>query len=259
MFEVYKFSQNEILIFLLIIARVSAFLVTWPILSQAQVPRHTKLLLSLLLALMIMPSVDWKALDPRNLEDMFFFLIIKEAFIGIIMGFMAKIFFYTIEACGHIVSDSLGLTSAQVLNPTSENRSSVIEQFYLVLVTVFFLMINGHHYFLSAMFESFKIVPVTKLSVSLHFLQNGGEYLQMVVVMGLKFAAPVFASLFAMNIAMGVIVRAVPQMNVLITGISVNILFGLFVMFISLPMMISGMPEFFETVLSKMFDLLKGL
>jgi len=259
MFEIYKFTQNEILVFLLILARVSAFLVTWPILGQAQVPHHTKLLLSLLLALMIMPTVSWNQIDPKHLEDMFFLIIIKEVFVGILLGYMAKIFFFTIEACGHIVSDSLGLTNAQVLNPTAEMRTSVLEQFYIILVTIFFLTINGHHYFLSAMFESFKIVPVTKLTVSLDFLQHGGEYLQMIVVMGLKFAAPVFASLFAMNIAMGVVGRAVPQMNVLITGISVNILFGFFVMFISLPMMLSGLPEFFDVVLFKIFELLKGL
>ncbi|MGE3974458.1 MAG: flagellar biosynthetic protein FliR [Bdellovibrionales bacterium] len=259
MFEIYKFSESEILVFLLILARISAFLVTWPILSQTQVPQHTKLLLSLLLAFMVMPATNIKAIDPRHLEDAFILLIMKEVFVGIILGFLAKMFFYTIETCGHIVSDAIGLTNAQVLNPTSDVRSSVIEQFYIILVTVFFLLINGHHYFLTALFESFRLVPVSQTSISFGFLANSGEYLQTIMLMGLKFAAPVFASLFAMNIAMGVIGRAVPQMNVLITGVSVNILFGLFIMFISLPMILSNLPEYMDQVLSKIFDVLKGL
>jgi flagellar biosynthetic protein FliR len=259
MFEIYRFSQTEIMIFLLIIARVSAFLVTWPILSQAQVPRHVKLLLSILLALMVMPAVPWREIDPKHLEDMFIMMIVKEAFVGVLLGFLAKLFFYTIEACGQIVSDAMGLGNVQVLNPTSDIQSTVIEQFYLVLVTVFFLLINGHHYFLQALFQSFQIVPVSKISVSLVGLQNAGQYLQFVVEMGLKFAAPIFASLFALNIAMGVIGRAVPQMNVLITGVSINLLFGFFVMIISLPMIFNTMPEMFDQVLAKMFEVLKGL
>jgi len=259
MFEVYHFSQTEILAFLLVLARISSFFVTWPVLSMGNVPQYVKILFSLAVSLVLFPLVGWKNLEPKVIENVYIFLIVKEVFVGILMGFVARIFFFAIESCGQMVSDAMGISSAQVLNPMADTRTTIIEQYYLIFVTMFYLLINGHHYFVAALFKSFELVPVSSLGVSLMNLQFGGEILQSVVTMGLKFAAPIVVSLFAMNIALGVIGRAVPQMNVLITSLSVNILLGIFIMFVSLPMLIDSLPVFLNETIQRVFEVLKAL
>jgi flagellar biosynthetic protein FliR len=258
MFEIYHFSQLEILAFLLVLARISAFFVTWPVLSMGHVPGFAKILFSFAVALVMFPLVAWNKLDQRTVEDLYIFLLMKEAFVGVVLGFTTRIFFFAIESCGHMAADAMGLTSAQVLDPMVESRTSVIEQFYTIFVTMFYLLINGHHYFVSGLFKSFEMVPVNGLGVSLLSLGQSGEFLQSIFVIALKLAAPIVVSIFAMNIALGVIGRAVPQMNVLITSLSVNILLGLFLMFISLPLVLDSLPGFLNQTLEGVFAVLKA-
>jgi flagellar biosynthesis protein FliR len=259
MLEVYHFSEIEILAFLLVLARISAFFVTWPVLSMGNVPAYVKVLFSLAVALILFPLVGWKTMDPQFLQNQFIFLIVKEVFVGVLMGFVARSFFFAIEAGGLMISDALGLSNAQILNPVADARTTVIEQFYMILVTMFYLLINGHHYFVAGLFKSFELVPVNQLTVSLMTLGHGGELVHAIVLMGLKLAAPIVISLFAMNIALGVVGRAVPQMNVLTTSLSVNVVLGLFLMFISLPMAISVLPSFLDEAVERVFIMLKAL
>lgn len=259
MLEVYHFSEIEILAFLLVLARISAFFVTWPVLSMGNVPPFVKALFSLAVTLILFPLVGWRSIDPQFLQNEFIFLVVKEVFIGVVMGFVARSFFFAIEAGGQMISDALGLSNAQILNPVADARTTVIEQFYMILVTMFYLLINGHHYFVAGLFKSFEMIPVNQLTVSLSSLGHGGELVHAVVVMGLKLAAPMVISLFAMNVALGVVGRAVPQMNILTTSLSVNVVLGFFLMFISLPMAISSMPSFLDEAIERVFALLKAL
>jgi flagellar biosynthetic protein FliR len=259
MLEIYHFSQTEIMAFLLVVVRISAFFVTWPILSMGNVPGFAKILFSLAVAMVLFPLVGWKTLNVHTLEDEYIFLIIREAFVGILMGYLARFFFFAIEVCGHLVSDASGLSSAQVFNPAAESRTSVVEQYYMILVTMFYLLINGHHYFIGALFKSFDLVPLDARALSLVSMGNAGVFMQAIVVMGLKFAAPVVASLFTINIAMGIIGRAVPQMNVLITSLSVNVLLAFLIIFVSLPLMIDGLPVYLNETIERLFGILKGL
>jgi flagellar biosynthesis protein FliR len=257
--EVYRFSEIEILAFLLVLARVSAFFVTWPVLSMGNVPPFVKALLALAVTLILFPLVGWRTMDPQFIQDEFIFLVVKEAFVGILMGFVARMFFFAIETGGLMISDALGLSNAQILNPVADARTTVIDQFYMILVTMFYLLINGHHYFVAGLFKSFELVPVNQLTVSLLTLGHSGEIVHAIVLMGLKLAAPIVISLFAMNIALGVVGRAVPQMNVLTTSLSVNIILGLFLMFISLPMAINVLPSFLDEAVERVFTMLKAL
>jgi len=256
--EVYHFSEKEILAFILVVLRVSVFFTVWPVFGSSRVPRHSKILLSLIVSFMIFPLVGWQKLDSDSMTNLYLFMLAKEAFVGIIMGSIAQLFFYSIQVCGNMVSDAIGLSSTQILNPTADTQSTVVEEFYLILVTMFFLAINGHHIFISGLFKSYELVPLSSTALNLGVLQHYGSFVQEVMVAGLKLSAPVFVSVFTMNIAMGVVGRAVPQMNVLVTGIGINILLGLFVMTISIPMMLDSLPSFLNDTVTDIFRVLKA-
>jgi len=259
MFEIYRFNELEILAFILLLVRISVFFAVWPVFGLNHVPHHTKILLSLLVAFILFPIIGWQSLSKDIVSDLYILLIIKEAFIGVLIGYLARGFFYSLEVCGHLMSDALGLSSAQILNPASDTRSTILEQFYIILVTLFFLTINGHHYFIQSLVKSYEIIPLATVGLSLNPLAHFGEFAQDIMLIGLKFSAPVIASIFAMNIAMGIVGRAVPQMNVLITSLSVNILFGLFVMIFSMPMMLDSLPGVLNQTLERLFLVLRAL
>jgi flagellar biosynthesis protein FliR len=258
MFEVYRFSEVEILSFILVLMRISVFLVTWPVFGTASVPTSAKVLTSLIVTIVLFPIVGIHRLDAAAIERFYFWLLMREALIGITLGFLTRFFFFTISVCAQIVSDSIGLSSVQLFDPSIQDRSTVIEQFYTMLATLFFLGINGHHAFISGLVQSYEIVPLSLKALNLATYQNVGPLVQAVTVAGIKLSAPVFIAIFCMNIAMGIIGRAVPQINVLVTTIPVNILVGLFVMLISIPLLLASMSGLLNEAIVGVFGFLKS-
>lgn len=258
MFEVYRFSQAEILTFILVLMRVSVFLVAWPVFGTNNVPTPVKILLSVLLTIILFPIVGHGKISPGDLEQFYVWLLVREAFLGVTLGYLGRLFFFAISICAQIVSDSIGLSSVHLLNPTTEERASAIEQFYTLLATLFFLGLNGHHLFLSGLVKSYEIVPVSLQALQMSALGGMGVLVQAITVTGVKLAAPVFISIFCMNVAMGIVGRAVPQINVLVTSMPVNILVGIFILVVSIPLLMTGMGELLNDAVSNIFGVLKS-
>ena len=259
MIEVYQFSQTEILTFILVLLRVSVFLVSWPVFGTSYIPGPAKILLGLILASLMFPVAGRDRLPIEDLEQFYIWLLVREVFIGLALGFLARFFFFAISIAAQIISDSIGLSAIQLLNPTTEDRGSAIEQFYAILATLFFLGLNGHHIFLSGLAKSYEFLPLTTRGLDLTGLIQVGELSQLVMVIGLKLAAPVFISIFCMNVAMGIIGRAVPQIHVLVTSMPVNILAGLAVMFASIPLLMTGMGDLLNDTIAAVFGIMKSL
>ncbi|MCB9025962.1 MAG: flagellar biosynthetic protein FliR [Bdellovibrionaceae bacterium] len=258
--QIYQFSEIEFLAFFLVLVRMTSFLVSWPVFGVAQVPSSTKVLFGLVLSLLVFPTLNWKISGfSGNLQSMtIVFLFVKEAFLGLIIGYLGRLFFYALSIAGEIISITMGLSSAQLFNPTLEGQASVTNQFLVGIATLFFLAIQGHHLFLSALNQSFQLVPLYMESLSFAHFEGFSQVVQAIMIMGLKMSAPVLMAVLFMNLVMAVIGRAVPQINVLITSLPVNILVGFIVMIISLPLIVVQMNGLLELTATELFKLLKA-
>lgn len=256
--DIYKFSEPEIIAFFLVLMRMGAFLVAWPIFGSAQVPAPIKLFFSLCLSFLLFPVL--KTAGVLNFaSDELIHLTIREVFIGVTLGFIARIFFFSISIAGEIMATSIGLASAQLFNPMSGSQVSAIEQLKVILASLFFLGINGHHLFLTALVESYSLLPLGEWALSFKSFAQFGSIVQEVTSIGLKMSAPILVSMLFMNVAMAVIGRAVPQINVLITSLPVNALVGLFIMMIGLPLFLWQMNDVLELSLQRIFYFMKAM
>lgn len=257
--NIYQFNFYEFLAFFLILLRISGFVVAWPIFGVAMVPSPAKILFAFVLALILFPVVDWKAMPIHtSLESLsIIWLSIKEIFIGLSFGYLARMFFYVMEVAGELISLSMGISSVQLFNPAMGERSSATSQFFIILATLFFLAINGHHILLTGLQQSFQLLPLSESGLNFSAYSHFGSLLQEIVLIGLKMSMPVMISIFFMNIALAIIGRAVPQINVLITSLPVNILVGFIVMFITLPFVVYQMSDLLDNTATHMFQLLK--
>lgn len=255
----FNFNEFEILAFFLVLVRMSAFVVTWPVFGVEMVPGPLKILLAVVMSILIFPNLK---LQPENfnvsLDSLYIVVhIVKEAFLGMALGFLGRIFFYTLNVAGEIITVSMGISSAQLFNPAVGGQTTATTQFLIGLATLFFLAIQGHHLFLMALHQSFELVPVYKSGISLVSFGNFAQIVQDVSVMGLKMSSPVLVAILLMNIVMALVGRAVPQINVLITSLPVNILIGFLVMLVALPLFLNQMNSFLELSASRMFQMLK--
>ena len=234
----FLINEVEIMIFGLALLRVSTFFMTWPVFSQISVPSHVKILFAVSVTFCIFNIIPRVGLEGQTYDNGLFWLATKEVLIGALLGFTSRLLFFAVESGGHLIAVSMGLASATVFSPSTGQSVAVLEKFYVVLLTLLFLGLNAHHTFISAMVESFTVIPISPSGIDLAALgsqRGGSEMIQAVTVSGLKMAAPVMVVIFFLNVAMGIIGRAVPQINVLVTSLPVNIMAGLMVMIVTLP------------------------
>lgn len=255
---IFNFNEAQIIISFLIFVRMSAFVVSWPVFGVANVPNSVKILFALVLTIIMLPVIPVDLPDEIVNSMNFIIIILKEAFIGLAIGFLGRLFFFAVHIAGQIISVSMGLAGGQLYNPSIGGQTTAIDQFEIMLASLFFIAINGHHIFLTGLVESFTLVPVEQLFISFSQFESYGTILSEIMLMGLKISAPVMISLLLMNVMMGIIGRAVPQINVLITSLPVNILVGFIVLIISLPLLVGQMDQLVFTSADYVFKMMKG-
>ncbi len=242
MFEIYQLSVDKVVLFGLVLIRVSTLFVTWPVLGSDSVPPFVKALLSLATTLVVAPVVI--AIHPVDVSllrsEALVWLVLREMLLGVALGFLARGFFFALSVCGELVSLSIGLSTDQMLNPSLGGRAGALDQLYIILGSLLYLGLSGHHFLIEALVKSFELVPLTKLGLNVAVFQDMGVLMTDIMSMGIRLAAPIVATVFLMNVGLGLISRLVPQVNILVTSASVNVLTGLVILTISLPLLVHG-------------------
>jgi flagellar biosynthetic protein FliR len=252
-------SEHQLLILFLVLLRMSSFVVAWPIFGVQQVPPPVKILFAVLFAILLAPTLGEPNLSLEEIENSLIWLSLKEVFIGLLLGYLMRLFFFAVSIGGEIISMSMGLSSAQLLNPAMGGEGSVIEQFEVAMATLFFLAINGHHLFLTGLVESFQVLPMSLSGLNFELFAETGKLVQEIMVIGLKISSPILAAILFTNVAMGILGRAVPQINVFITSLPVNILLGFFIIALSIPLFVEEMGFLLNEMTEAMFEMMKGL
>lgn len=241
MFPLYQFPEGQIIAFALVFLRIIAFVIAWPVFGTNLVSAPVKILLALTLSVLLFPILKYQNADLIRIDDELLFLVIREIGVGLLLGYLMRMFFFAVSVAGEIISVSIGLASAQLYNPAMGSQSNVVEQFQLALATLFFLAIDGHHFFLSGLATSFNVVPVAAVGINYKVFSSVVVAGQTVLLLGFKMAAPVLVAIFMANISLGILGRAVPQLNVLVTSMPVTIMAGLGVLIISMPLFVGEM------------------
>ncbi|OYO30456.1 flagellar biosynthetic protein FliR [Janthinobacterium sp. PC23-8] len=216
------------------LSRILGLVAAAPLFGNAAVPVSTKVSLGVLLAMIIAPTVP--ALPATNPMSMAGLLILtQEMLVGLAMGFSIRIVFAAIEMAGEISSLTMGLGFASFFDPQTKGRSSAISQFLTMLATLMFLTVNGHLVLLAALAESFVSLPISASPIHSGGFQQlaawGGEIFRS----GVQISLPIVAALLLTNVALGILTRAAPQLNIFGIGFPVTLGVGLLVLAMVLP------------------------
>lgn len=253
------FTEANVILFGLIWLRMLSFVMTSAFFSSPSVSAPIKILFSVVITFIVFPIVNIANNDTAVVSANLIFYAMKEVSIGLFLGFLTRFFFFALSMAGEMISTSLGLSSAQVYNPFSGQNGQVVEQFYSLFGMVIFLSLNGHHIFVTALMESFQIVPLAKDTLSFGGLAEVAVGFQNIFVVMIKMSAPIVITLFIVNIAMSIVGRAVPQINVLVTSFPVTIMIGLAVIIISIPLMSHEMNLLIDSTSTELFKMMRTL
>ena len=186
-------------------------------------------------------------------------LIFKEFIVGLIIGFIAYLVFNAIYIAGQIIDMQIGFGMVNVLDPISNIQVPITSNFYFIISMLVFLIVNGHHVLIKALFDSFKMLPIGSAVFKEQLLTDIFRIFGNIFAIGFKISAPIIAAILITDIALGVISKTVPQLNVFVVGMPLKIGLGLMVMILTIPMFISLVDVLINGMDSDILTVLKDL
>ena len=200
---------------LLIFLRISGVMFSAPVFSNSSIPTTAKIFFSIILAYIIFFTVGDFQYDPstQNLIPLIL-LGVKEVITGVLIGFMLNFIFYGFSYAGLLVGYDMGLAMAQMFDPTTESNTNIMGQTMLIMATLIFLIINGHHYLIRGLVYSFSIVPIGTFKMSQGLMDAIIRFSAGIFVLAVKIASPIMVSFFLLHLGSGIVARVMPQMNI---------------------------------------------
>lgn len=232
-------SAEHIEAFILVLLRVSSIVVTIPVMSDKSVPARFKAALALIITLIIFPVVLPKISPTENFGALIFMLrMIGEVMIGLIIGFVARLIFICIQIAGDIIGFQMGLSIVNVIDPMTSAHVSIIAELFNLIAMLVFLTVNAHHFFFSAIVQSYSIVNPMTFDFSGQLMQFIFDFTKEAFVIALKIGAPIIAVMLFTSVGLGLVARTVPQINVFIIGLPLQVAIGLIFLGITAPMFV---------------------
>lgn len=254
--DFFALVQNQVGFFLLIFVRVTGIFMMTPIFGSRNIPGRVKASLALLITYILFPLVfNNMAVIPEHFLP-YMFMVVGELIVGLILGFVSSLLFSAIQMAGQILDMQIGFGIVNIIDPTSGQQAPLIGNFKYILALVTFLSINGHHVLLSALFSSFKLIPVTGVVVPVALAEFMVNMITWMLVIALKISLPVIIALLLTDMALGILARTMPQMNIFVVGVPGKIIIGIFVLSIALPFYIFFLEVAFDGMYKNIFSLL---
>ncbi|MBW8364524.1 MAG: flagellar biosynthetic protein FliR [Rhizobium sp.] len=216
------------------LTRILGLIMLAPVFGHSSVPRRVKIGLGVFIALIIAPTLP--PMPDVGLGSWYgLFILIQQLLIGMAIGFIMRVVFAAVEAAGEIVGLQMGLGFASFFDPQSAGQTIVISQFFNLLASLLFLAVNAHLLLLGILVESFKSLPISPQPLSAAGFYSVANYGSVVFSVGLQLALPLIAILLMTNLALGILTRSAPQLNIFAIGFPITLGVGLIALDITLP------------------------
>jgi len=235
---------EKLLGFVMVLTRISAFFIVLPVFGWKSIPARIKVAITVLLTIffsMITPL----AINSREVSVLEAILLLaNEATYGLALGLIVYLVFATVKFSGRIIERQMGLAMAEILDPLTGERAQPLGMLLETIFILLFLSANGHHMFLliiSRSYETFPAGSIPTMPVLVGGVINAGSTL---LVAGLRLAAPILAAFLVLMVALAVLARIVPEMNILFISLPLRVGLGLLMAAIFVPFINGFVAEF---------------
>jgi flagellar biosynthetic protein FliR len=246
-------------LFALVLTRMSGMFVVSPIFGRRNLPSYYKVGFAFFLALMLVGSGG--IVVPKGAGSPFEFAIMaaKELAVGISIGFIPYLMFSVIYLAGQIIDMQIGFSMVSVLDPLSNLQMPITSNFYFIICVLAFITVNAHHSIIAAIYRSYELVPLGAYSLSDGVMGGILRLFSDIFAVGFRLAAPIVFTILIADVALGIISKAMPQMNVFLVGMPLKILAGLFVIIVTMPAMFVALSSLFRNVEFETAVFMKGI
>ena len=253
--EIMNDILNRYQIFLLVFIRATGIFIITPIFSRRNVPNILKIGFAFFITLIVynLLNLDIVIYDDLRMVG----LIIQEFAIGLILGFIAYAFFTSLYVAGQIIDVQIGFGMVNVLDPQHNVQLPITGNFYYILAVLIFLLVNGHHTIITALVDSFQLIPIGEFTINVFVVNQMIDIFGQVFIIGIKIAIPIVATMFLANVLLGILARTVPQMNVFVVGMPFKIIVGLLVLIFTLPIIVPVFEYIYDNIFTQIHTFMR--
>jgi len=250
---IVSIAQTQL--FFLALTRVLAIVVQIPVFGSEIVPNQMKVGLGVILTIIIIP---WNPLpaDAAYVPWLAFVgLVLRELIIGLLAGFAAALTFGAFQITGKLIDMSSGFGAGQVFNPAMSEVGGTLDQFFILVVTLYFLLTNGHHVFLLGLRDTFTLLPINQPLPEL----NPEALLKIssgLITSGVQMALPVVGALFMTDLTLGLLAKVAPQINVFFLGLPIKVWVGIFALSLLFGLFVPSLDRAFKNIGPRMLQIL---
>jgi flagellar biosynthetic protein FliR len=238
------------------LARISALFMAMPIIGTKIVTARARVVLAVMVSLLVTPLLPPLPVVPLlSLQSLM--IVLHQVVIGLTIGFFLQVLFQIFVLAGQFIAMKMGLGFAAMNDPASGVSVTVLSQFYLVITTLLFLSLNGHLVVIELIVSSFTTLPISEKGLSTDIfweVANSGSWL---FSKAMLVSLPILTALLIVNMAFGVMSRVAPQMNVFALGFPVTLVFGLFLIWVSLFTVLPNFVAFVDEAFSVVHHILR--
>lgn len=225
--------------FLWPLLRIGAMLMAAPIFNIRQIPVRFRMLLAVLITLLVQPVLPAVPVVSVFSTDALL-IAVQQLLVGAALGFLMQMAFQALIFGGQVMAYSMGLGFANMMDPANGVQVPVVAQFWLILAMLAFVMMNGHLVLISAIVDTFSVIPVATDGLSRSGAWELLSWASRMFAAGVLMAMPVIVALLLINIGMGVVSRAAPQLNIFAIGFPITLMMGFLLIWVTLPQVMTN-------------------
>ncbi len=237
--------------------RISVCVMAAPIIGTQSLPRRVRMVFVLALTSIIAPLHAASAPAVEVFSAAGLGVAVEQVMIGGMLGLVLRTVFLALEFAGQIVAQQMGLGFAAMVDPVSGAQVPVIAQIYIILASMMFFAFNAHLKLVELISESFSLMPPGQGAPSLDALHFVIGWMGEMLGAGLMLMMPAVAALLIVNLSFGVIARSAPQFNIFSIGFPIMILFGVFVLFLTIGMLSEQIEGLFSSGFTAAYQVLR--
>lgn len=227
-----SFTIENLEYYLLVLVRMSAFVMAAPFFGYRSIPNRVKAAISVWLSIVVIYTVPAVPLDYEGVLG-FSVLILKEMIIGIVLGLMCNLYFYIVSFAGQIMDMEMGLSMANMYDPTTNIQVTVTGNIYNYFLMLMLVVTNMHYYIIRAITDSFSYFNIGEAIIRTDVLKNiMVDFMANYFLIAVRIVLPVFCCMLLINVILGVLTKAAPQMNMFAVGIQIKVIVGIVLLII---------------------------
>lgn len=228
---------------LLVFSRTLAFASTAPLMGHKSIPAMIRISFAILMTLIMLPNLNVPNAHPQGFE--FVYLIVINVMIGLFIGWVAHLVLEIGKAAGEMVDMQMGLNAATIFDPGTQTQSTIIGKFFDSLTMVLFISIGGMEKVIEGLYKSYNAFPLLSyhLNISFDKLLNATSD---VIAIGFLIVSPIIITILAIDLILGLMSRAAPQINAFQISFSIKPSVGVILLLLLLPALFQVLASLFS-------------